>query len=113
MFLHFIYLLFHILIQNNYISGNYGSHLIEILVAHSTRSREFVTLIPSYMLMSVTESKQEINKKKVKMFRKGMLVSLSHYMPLFSFYTSWKHQKTRGFLMFSGGIEREQWHEMA
>ena len=87
MFLHFIYL-FHILIQNNYISGNYGSHLIEILVAHSTRSREFVTLIPSYMLMSVTESKQEINKKKVKMFRKGMLVSLSHYMPLSSFYTS-------------------------
>ena len=65
------------------------------------------------MLMSVTESKQEINKKKVKMFRKGILVSLSHYMPLFSFYTSWKHQKTKGFLMFSGGIEREQWQEMA
>ena len=25
-----------------------------------------------------------------------------------SFYTSWKHQKTSGFLMFSGGIGRDQ-----
>ena len=23
-----------------------------------------------------------------------------------------KHRKTRGFLMFSGGIERDHWHEM-
>ena len=23
-----------------------------------------------------------------------------------------RHQKTRGFLTFSGGIERDQWHEM-
>ena len=27
-------------------------------------------------------------------------------------YTPWKYQKTSGFLMFSGGIERNQWHEM-
>ena len=29
-----------------------------------------------------------------------------------SFYTPWKNQKTFGFLMFSGDIERDQWHEM-
>ena len=29
-----------------------------------------------------------------------------------SFYTPWKHQKTKGFLMFFGGIERDEWHEM-
>ena len=29
-------------------------------------------------------------------------------MPLFSFYTSWKHQKTSGI----GRIERDQWHKM-
>ena len=23
-----------------------------------------------------------------------------------------KHQKTSGFVMFSGGIKRDQWHEM-
>ena len=25
---------------------------------------------------------------------------------------SWKHQKTKGFLMFSGAMGRDQWHEM-
>ena len=28
------------------------------------------------------------------------------------FYTPWKHQKTFDFLMFSGGIEKDHWHEM-
>ena len=37
---------------------------------------------------------------------------LTHFMPLVSFYTPSKHQKTSGFLTFSGGIERDQWHEM-
>ena len=32
-------------------------------------------------------------------------------MPLVSLNTLWKHEKTKGFL-FSGGIERDQWHEM-
>ena len=31
-------------------------------------------------------------------------------MPLVSFYTPWKHQKIRGFLMFSGGIKTDQSH---
>ena len=42
----------------------------------------------------------------------SVLNALTHFMPLVSFYTAWKHQKTSGFLMFSGGIERDQWHEM-
>ena len=33
-------------------------------------------------------------------------------MPLVSFDTPWKHQKTFRFLIFSGGIERGQWHDM-
>ena len=33
-------------------------------------------------------------------------------MPLLSFYTPWKHQKTRGFGIFSGGKERDQSHDM-
>ena len=33
-------------------------------------------------------------------------------MSLIFLYTPWKHQKTRILLMFSGGIERDQWHEM-
>ena len=38
---------------------------------------------------------------------------LTHFMPLVSFYASWKRQKTSGFLMFLGGIEGDQWHEMS
>ena len=33
-------------------------------------------------------------------------------MPLVSFDTPWKYQKLSGFLMYLGGIERDQWHEM-
>ena len=29
-----------------------------------------------------------------------------------SCHIPWKHQKTRGFLIFLGGIERYQWHEV-
>ena len=42
---------------------------------------------------------------------KNKMFNPTHFMPLVSFYTPWKHQKTRGFL-FSGGIEREQCHVM-
>ena len=28
---------------------------------------------------------------------------LTHFQPVFRFYTPWKHEKTGGFLMFSGG----------
>ena len=31
-------------------------------------------------------------------------------MPMVCFYTHWKHQKTPGFLMLSGGIERDPWY---
>ena len=37
----------------------------------------------------------------------------TYFMPLLSFYTFWKHQRCSGFLKFSGGIERVQWHEMS
>ena len=37
---------------------------------------------------------------------------LIHFEPLFSFCTPWKHHNISGFLMFSGGIERDLWHEM-
>ena len=37
---------------------------------------------------------------------------LTHFMPLISFDTRWKHQKTRDFLMFSGGNKRDHWYEM-
>ena len=38
---------------------------------------------------------------------------LTHFVPLVSFDTPWKHQKAKCFLMFSGGIEIDQCYEMA
>ena len=37
---------------------------------------------------------------------------ITHFRPMFPFYTPWKRQKTFDFLTFSGGIEREHWPEM-
>ena len=39
-------------------------------------------------------------------------LSLTCFIPLLSFYTPWKHQKSRGFLMFLRDIERDQWDEV-
>ena len=36
---------------------------------------------------------------------------LIEFMLLVSSYTLWKHKKTKHFLMFSRGIERDQWHD--
>ena len=35
---------------------------------------------------------------------------LAHFMPMISFDTPWKEV---GFLMFSGGIQGDKWHEMS
>ena len=36
---------------------------------------------------------------------------LTHFWSMFPFYTPWKHRKTFGFLVFSGGIKCEHWPE--
>ena len=41
-----------------------------------------------------------------------MCSKLTHFRQIFPFYTPWKHQKTKGYLMFSGGIKWEVWPEM-
>ena len=38
--------------------------------------------------------------------------SLTYYSPMLFIYTPWKHQKTRDFLISSGGMERDHWHWM-
>ena len=38
---------------------------------------------------------------------------LTRFRPVFHFYAPWNFQKTRGFLIISGGIEREHWLEMS
>ena len=46
------------------------------------------------------------------MYIPSFLDFLTRFMPLISFDTPWKDQKTRGFLIFTGGTKRNQWHEI-
>ena len=46
------------------------------------------------------------------MINEGRVALLTHFKPMFPFYTPWKRQKTRDFLTFSGFTEREHWPEM-
>ena len=39
-------------------------------------------------------------------------MTLASFIPLIFLCTPQKHQKTSGFLIFLGNIERGQWHEM-
>lgn len=58
--------------------GNEGSQFVDILVGHSTRTKdEYFTLLPTFTFMSVPECKQGVNRRKVLMFKKGeILISL-------------------------------------
>lgn len=38
---------------------------------------------------------------------------LAYFVTLVSFFTTRKYQKTSGFLIVSGDVERDQWHEMS
>ena len=40
------------------------------------------------------------------------LIHLTHSFPMFPFCTPRKHQKTKGFLMVSGGVKREHLKKM-
>ena len=41
-----------------------------------------------------------------------LLHASTHFSPIFYIYTPWKRQKTKGFLMFSGGVEMKLWAKM-
>ena len=56
------------------------------------------------------QNKAELNHLNFSMSWKSLI--LTQFMPLAAFYTPWKRQNTRGFLVFPGGIESGQWHEM-
>ena len=40
------------------------------------------------------------------------IMPLTHFQLMLHIYTPWKHPKTYGFLVFSGGIEEEYWLKM-
>ena len=88
-----------------------GRLLLQLVTLANNKPRHMCsqcTTSPSYKLLDQIQGYQ-LN------FSRDELNSLSflfHFMPLISFYAPRKHQKTRVFLVFSGGIARNQWHEM-
>ena len=92
---------------------------------HCTNSRSNCWLIPYYYYdddanerikfernkkwtqwnIFIDNNQLEINIHKTFVIWTSCVSSLIRYMPLISFYTPWKHQ---GFLIFSGGMERNQ-----
>ena len=42
---------------------------------------------------------------------KNIMKALTHFTPLVSLYPG-KHKKTSGFLIFSWGVKRDQWHKI-
>ena len=76
------------------IPGNYGFFVYK-------ESLMSILLEPVILLLSSGRS-------KVMSFSS----TFSQFHATGSFYSPWKYQKTRGFLMFLAGIESEQWHEM-
>ena len=49
---------------------------------------------------------------KLNLFWTIQFLFLTYFSQVLQFYTSWKHQKTKGFLTFSGGVEMEYWAKM-
>ena len=48
----------------------------------------------------------------VQKYGEGFQTGLTLFYPMFPFHSPWKHQKTEGFLGFSGGVKWEHWPEM-
>ena len=53
--------------------------------------------------------KHQTNRNSVSLHFFCECFLLTHFKPMFHFHTPWKHQKTWGSLMFSGGIVIEHW----
>ena len=73
-------------------------------VALKTFCDGFINILCSYM-------KKEDSKVWVETCPK--IRSLNHFSTMWHFYTPWKRKKTKGFLMFSEGIEMEHWAKIS
>ena len=107
------------------------SKFLDVKLDRRTLSRSFPmlqeTLIPSlldfqsyytYFPLFLSLTTEHIGNKKYCRFYVTADIAidchnyLTHFQPMFHFYTPWKHHKIGGFLMFSGGIEVEHWLKM-
>ena len=81
---------------------------LEILFFKTSENKMFLNFASQYKNVSLSGLNSYIFK-----FPNSLIVTLhlTHSWPMFPFYTPWKHPKTFGFLLFSGGIKWEHWPE--
>ena len=82
------------------------THVSSIYVLCPGRTYGKADHIPSNFLMAVVLYKFSL----VHSWK--LCLILTHFSPVSHFYTPWKHQKTFGFLTFSGSIEMWHWIKM-
>ena len=85
-------------------------NIVQSLEAHAERA-----IFVKSSILAVWQSSRYIYKVTAKQWNLSFfddrqdVQSLTHSKPILNFYTHWKHQKTKDFLTFSGGIEMEHW----
>ena len=75
------------------------------------RINTFISYIPFLNVTTLMWKCDKPTKSKCfcVIYTKRLKLRLTHFWPMFPFYTPWKHQTTKGSLVFSGGIKWEHW----
>ena len=70
-----------------------------------------IQLVQASLNITLPVFKNKLNalNKSLRLLRDTILKKLARFQPMFYPNTHWKHEKLRGFLMFSGFIEVEYW----
>ena len=94
--------------------GWYPRYPTLVIFTRQISERYILKLFPNFAKVTCHcshESDQAHKPHRLLCWEPFALTTLTHFIPLMSFYTPWK-QKIRGSLMFSEAVERDQWHEM-
>ena len=88
--------------QNHVLWRGKWVHQLKIFLSFEWRTQMILKILREmWNFHKVSQDYWHGNSRKFTKFK-----TITHFMRQVSFYTSWKHQKTRGFLIFSGNIER-------
>ena len=83
-------------IKENQNNNNKTAHLLVLLYAGSKGEK---------LIKSMKNSLKDMLPENITTRVTHSRTRLTHFQPMFHYYTPWKHQKTNGSLIFPGGIE--------
>ena len=83
--------------------------IVDVRLGSKYASDLYVLMMKLLPAVFVTKQAKKPSNICVAYFHR---LEINPFYAIASFYTFLSHQKSSGFLMFSGGIERDQWHEI-